>query len=78
MTLEGKLSIRIYIYNIAEKDRTTKTEYLLALAKDIYEMKTRVEVIRGNSLWELSKKDKEDAFRISDFYVSSIGESKIA
>ena len=71
MKLINELSTRIYLYNIAESDPKTKLEYLLAMAKDILQMKQKIEV-SDITCWTQFQHDILEANRISEFYLREV------
>ena len=73
MNLTNELSIRIYLYKIAEADKSTSLEYLLAMARDILQMKQKID-ITGVVNWTESQSDILDANRISQFYLRKMDE----
>ena len=65
--LANAISSKIFIFKMAEKDNTTKFEYLLAMARDIHHMKESLE--QQNENWSNSISDVKEAERISKIYL---------
>ena len=68
--METSLSNKIFVFKMAEDDRTTKKSYLVALSKDIYKIKRKLEE-SGESNWTRSDLDKEEADRIAEYYLEN-------
>lgn len=75
--MAANLSTKIFIFSLAEKEKTTKKEYLLALARDIYCMKKKIDE-NGNNNWTMSVTDQKEAERISEIYLQSLKEKYVA